>query len=100
MRRSCPSRVESPTPSSGTAAGKIPIDAWPNLNGEVLLSSRSRKVCMTCHWFSHHASVNRITLLTCERHQGVISHGKHLTQRCQDWTDDMVRQLGWVPEVA
>jgi hypothetical protein len=55
---------------------------------------------MTCHWFSHHASVNRITLLTCERHQGVISHGKHLTQRCQDWTDDMVRQLGWVPEVA
>jgi hypothetical protein len=26
--------------------------------------------------------------------------GEHLTSRCQGWTDDMVRQRGWAPEVA
>ena len=25
---------------------------------------------------------------------------EHLTSRCQGWTDDMVRQRGWAPEVA
>ena len=32
--------------------------------------------------------------------QGLIAHGEHLTNRCQGWTDDMVRQRGWAPEVA
>ena len=31
---------------------------------------------------------------------GLIAHGEHLTSRCQSWTDDMVRQRGWAPEVA
>jgi hypothetical protein len=28
-------------------------EAWPYLDGNVLLASRSRKVCMTCHWFRY-----------------------------------------------
>ena len=55
---------------------------------------------MTCHWFRHHAGVNYIPLLTCQLQQGLIAHGEHLTHRCQGWTDDMVRQRGWAPEVA
>ena len=55
---------------------------------------------MTCHWFRHYAGVNCIPLLTCQLHQGLIAHGEHLTHRCQGWTDDMVRQRGWAPEVA
>ena len=43
---------------------------------------------------------NCIPLLTCQLHQGLIAHGEHLTHRCQGWTDDMVRQRGWAPEVA
>jgi hypothetical protein len=31
----------------------------------VLLKTRSRKVCMTCRWFRHHAGVNGIPVLTC-----------------------------------
>ena len=31
------------------------IEAWPYLDEGVLLKTRSRKVCMTCHWFRHHA---------------------------------------------
>jgi hypothetical protein len=76
------------------------IEAWPYLDEGVLLKTRSRKVCMTCHWFRHHAGVNGIPLLTCQLHQGLIAHGEHLTSRCQGWTDDMVRQRGWAPEVA
>ena len=34
-----------------------PIEEWPYLDQEVLLHTRSRKVCMTCHWFRHHAGV-------------------------------------------
>ena len=75
-------------------------EAWPYLDGEVLLSGRSRKVCMTCHWFRHHAGVKCIPLLTCQLHQGLISQGDHLTSRCQGRTDDLVRQRGWAPEVA
>ena len=33
-------------------------------------------------------------------HQGLIAHGEHLTSRCQGWSDDLVRQKGWAPEVA
>ena len=78
----------------------LPVEEWPYLDQEVLLTTRSRKVCMTCHWFRHHAGVNCIPVLTCQLHQGLISHGEHLTSRCQGWTDDMTRQRGWAPEVA
>ena len=40
-----------------------PIEEWPYRDQEVLLRTRSRKVCMTCHWFRHHAGPNCIPLL-------------------------------------
>ena len=95
-----PSRIKSLTPGSDPAAGEIPIDIWPYLDEEVLISIRSRKACMTCHWLRRHAGVNCIPVLTCQLHQGLIAHGEHLTSRCQGWTDDMTRQRGWAPEVA
>jgi hypothetical protein len=76
------------------------IEDWPYLHEAVLLKTRSRKVCMTCHWFRHHAGVNCVPVLTCQLHQGLIAHGEHLTSRCQGWTDDQVRQKGWAQEVA
>ena len=75
-------------------------EEWHYLDEAVLLKTRSRKVCMTCHWFRHHAGVNCIPVLTCQLHQGLIAHGEHLTSRCQGWTDDMTRSRGWAPEVA
>ena len=75
-------------------------EAWPYLDGDVLLASRSRKVCMTCHWFRHQAGAQCIPLLTCQLHQGLIAQGDHLTNRCQGWTDDMTRQRGWAPEAG
>lgn len=77
-----------------------PIEEWFYLDQEVLLATRSRKVCLTCHWFRHHAGPNCIPLLACQLHQGLIAHGEHLTHRCQGWTDDLRRQWGWAPEVA
>jgi hypothetical protein len=46
--------------SSSGAGGSLvqPIEEWPYLDQEVLQTSRTRKVCMTCHWFRHHAGVN------------------------------------------
>ncbi len=69
-----------------------PVEEWPYLDSEVLLKTRSRKVCMTCHWFRHHAGVQCIPLLACQLHQGLIAQGDHLLSRCQGWTDDMARQ--------
>jgi len=89
-----------PRPAALAARLEVPIEEWPYLDSEVLVKTRSRKVCMTCHWFRHHAGVNCIPLLTCQLHQGLIAHGEHLTSRCQGWTDDMTRQQGWAPEVA
>ena len=66
----------------------------------MLRSSRSCKVCMTCHWFRHHAGVSCIPALTCQLHQGLISQGEHLTRRCQGWTDAMSRQCGWTSEMS
>ena len=70
------------TPGSDPATGEIPVDAWPYLDEKVLKSSRSRQVCITCHWFRHHAGVKCIPLLTCQLHEGLISHGDYLTHRC------------------
>jgi hypothetical protein len=75
-------------------------EAWPYLDEDVLRPSRSRKVCMTCHWFMHHAGAECIPVLTCHLHRGLIAQGEHLIRRCQGWTDDMVRQKGWAPEVS
>ena len=73
------------------------IEDWPWLDQDVLRSSRSRQVCMTCHFFRHHPGPNCIPLLTCHLHQGLIAHGEHLTHRCcpassplADW-----RQSSW-----
>ena len=74
------------------------IEEWPYLHEGVLRPSRSRKVCLTFHFFRHHAWVNCIPLLTCQLHKGLLAHGEHITRRCQGWTDDLARQWGW-PEV-
>jgi hypothetical protein len=92
------SRGTRPAPSSPANDGGY--EQWPYLDEEVLVASRSSKVCLTCHFFRHHAGVNCIPLLTCQLHQGLLAHGEHLTRRCQGWTKDMVRQRGWAPEVA
>ncbi len=87
------SRGSRPAPRSAAADGGY--EQWPYLDEEVLTASRSSKVCLTCHWFRHHAGVNCIPLLTCQLHQGLLAHGEHLTRRCQGWTDDMTRQRWW-----
>lgn len=75
-------------------------EEWSYLDEAVLRHTRSPKVCLTCHWFRHHAGPNCIPLLTCLLHQGLITHGAHLTHRCQGWTDDFRSQRGWAPEAA
>jgi hypothetical protein len=77
-----------------------PIEEWPYLDQQVLAASRRGKVCLTCHFFRHHAGVNCIPLLTCQLHQGLIAQVDHLVSRCPGWTEDLVRQRGWAPEVA
>ena len=108
--------TESPCPCYGWAPAKVAvvlvnvsrlepsnmeaIEHWPSLDQQVLLSSRSHQVCMTCQFFQHHPGPNGIPLLTCHLHQGLIAHGEHLTCRCSGWMVDMRRQRGWEPEVA
>jgi hypothetical protein len=91
-----------PLPRSAALVAKLetPIEERHYLDEDVLLKTRSRKVCMTCHWFRHSAGVNCIPVLTCQLHQGLIAHCEHLTSRCQGWTDDLTRSRGWAPEVA
>ena len=79
---------------------KEEIEDWPWLDKAVLRSSRSRQVCMTCHFFRHHPGPECIPLLTCHLHQGLIGHGEHLTSRCSGLSEDVHRQRGWAPEVA
>ncbi len=95
-----PPRSRGTRPAHSSAAEDHGYEEWPYLDEEVLVASRSRKVCMTCHWFRHHAGVNCIPVLTCQLHLGLLAQGEHLTRRCQVWTKDMLRQRGWCPEVA
>jgi hypothetical protein len=87
-------------PTGMRPARQEPIEDWPWLDEAVLLCSRSRQVCMTCHFFRHHAGPNCIPLLACHLHQGLIAQGEHLTHRCSGWTEDLHRQRGWTPEAA
>ena len=75
--------VPLPRPAALAARLATPIEEWPFLDSGVLVQGRSRKVCMSCHWFRHHAGMNCIPVLTCQLHQGLIAHGEHLTSRCQ-----------------
>ena len=76
------------------------IETWPWLDQELLHTSRSHQVCMTCHCFRHHPGPNGIPLLTCHQHQALIAHGDHLILRCSGWTEALPSQLGWSLEVA
>jgi hypothetical protein len=76
------------------------IEDWPWLDQGVLRRSRSRRVCLTCHFFRHHPGPECIPLLTCHLHQGLIAHGEHLTQCCSGWTQDLHRRHGWTPPRA
>lgn len=77
-----------------------PLEAWPWLDQPVLVSSRSRRLCMTCHFFRHHPGADGIPQLACHLHQGLIAHGQHLSHRCSSWTEELHRSQGWAPEVA
>jgi hypothetical protein len=90
------SRSTRTAPSSAAADGGY--EERPYLDAEVLVATRSRKVCMTCPFFRQHAGVNCIPVLTCQLHQGLLAQGEHLTSRCRGWTDDLARQRGWAPE--
>jgi hypothetical protein len=92
--------VPLPRPAALAARLDLPVEEWPYLDEAVLLKTRSRKVCMTCHWFRHHAGVNGIPVLTCHLRQGLIAHGEHLTHRCSSWSEDLHRHRGWAPEVV
>ena len=85
-----PLKIFRQEPSSLEAIGD-----WPWLDQEVLHTSRSHQVCMTCHFFRHHPGAHGIPLLTCHLHQGLIDQGEHLTHRCSGWTEDLHRQLDW-----
>jgi len=74
-----------PRPAALPTQPQTPVEDWPYLHGVLLLKTHSRKVCMTCHWFRHHAGEDGIPVLTCQLHQGLIAHGEHLTSRCQGW---------------
>ena len=76
------------------------IEDWPWLDQDVLRTSRSLLVCMTCHFVRHHPGPSGISLLTCLLHQGLIAQGEHLSHRCSGWTEELHRQRGWAPEVA
>jgi hypothetical protein len=62
--------LRRPRPAGPVDRIGTPVEEWPFLDQEVLVPARSRKVCMTCHWFEHHSGVNCIPLLTCQLHQG------------------------------
>jgi hypothetical protein len=76
---------------TGKPAAQGDCEAWHHLDEGALRPSRSRKACMTCHWSG--TGPERIPLLTCQLHQGLIGRGEHLV-RCPGWTDDMARQRG------
>jgi hypothetical protein len=95
-----PSRFHGSRLGSDPEADERDIEEWAYLDEDVLRASRSRKVCLTCHFFRHHSGVNCIPLLTCQLHRGLIVHGEHLTRRCTSWTEDLQRQRGWAPESA
>ena len=60
-----PPRSRGTRPAHSSAADDHGYEQWPYLDEEVLVASRSHKVCLTCHFFRHHAGVNCIPVLTC-----------------------------------
>ena len=77
-----------PVPLSRLQPSRIDaIEDWPWVDQDMLRSSRSRQVCMSCHFLRYHPGPNCIPVLTCHLHQGLIAHGEHLTHRCQGWTE-------------
>jgi len=93
-------RVLAGSRAQAAVLAEVDCESWPYLDVDVLRPSRSRKVCMTCHWFRHHAGTECIPVLNCLLYRGQIAQGEHLIRRYQGWTDDMVRQRGWAPEVG
>ena len=84
-------------PAALAAQPDLIIDEWPYLDSEVLVETRSRKVCMTqaSRWSELHPRAHLPAAPGC-----LIAHGEHITIHCQGWSDDMTHSQGWTPEVA
>jgi hypothetical protein len=85
---------------SATPPPRLSLASWPYLGPEQLLPSRSRQVCLTCHWFRHHVEADGLPLLSCQWHQALICHGDHLIQRCPCWVEPRHVGGGCCPEAA
>lgn len=75
-----------------------PAEAWDHLDLDVLRSSRSGAVCLTCQHFRYEVGRLGVTLLTCPLHRGLIPQGEHLTKRCLQWVPRREMQQGWCAE--
>jgi hypothetical protein len=60
-------------------------EEWDDLDWDVLQSSRTSALCITCQHFRYEVGRHCVTLLTCPIHQGLIPQGQHLTKRCSQW---------------
>ena len=58
------------------------VEHWPWLGQAVLQPSRSKQVCMTCHFFRHHAAADCIPQLACHLHLALTAAIKRMFQGC------------------
>jgi len=87
-------------PAAMVAKLETPVEEWHYLDEDVLLKTRSSRVCMNCGHFRYEVGRHCVTLLTCPIHQGLIPQGEHLTKRCSQWVARQEVRQGWCPEVA
>jgi hypothetical protein len=85
--------------SAATARGlgyarSASIEDWPWLDQQVLRTSRSLQVCMTCLLFRHHPGPDGIPLLTCHLHQGLIAYGEYLNPTLQRLDGELAPPVG------
>ena len=62
--------VPLPRPAALAARLETPIAEWDYLDEAFLQETRSRKVCITCHWFRHHARAGPMTFNAIQRAAG------------------------------
>lgn len=78
---SVPARSRGSSLETKPVGNEATVKEWPYLDEVVLRTSR--KVCLTCHFFRHHACAICISLLTSQLNQALLVQCEHLTRRCQ-----------------
>jgi len=63
----------------------LAMEEWGHADDRVIQRQYSKKVCMSCAWFTYGIDAHCHTCVGCALMEALLEQGQHLTHGCRNW---------------